>query len=150
MAQAAQIQPDEVLLRRLRSRGSTKEVPGRGLRVKPQQLRPRKKDHDGASYTRFPPTTPQNLLDQLRNQISPLNPEEWLVCWIRVQEVLELGISIVPDDEPDDRGHCLLDPELSATMGQWQQLAECTIGRIIDYSAAERVTKLSDLPGWED
>ena len=153
MAQAEQIRPDVILLRRLPPRGSTKEVPGRGRMVRPLLLRPRKKDHDGASYTRFPPTTPFSVLEQLRTQDLPTHladPEAWLVCWIRVQEVLDLGIGIVSDQKPYDRGHCLLDPEHSATKGQWQQLAECTIGRIIDYSAADHITKLSDLPGWED
>lgn len=151
MAQVEQILADEILLKRLPPNGSTKNVPNLGLGVRYQLLSPRiKKDPDGASYTRFPPTTPIDLLDQLRTQDGPKNPEGWLVCWIRVQEVLDLGIGIVPDDMPNDRGHCLLDPELSTEMGQWQQLAECTIGRIMGYAAAHRVRKPSDLPGWED
>ena len=149
MAQEVRIRPNEILLRRLRPQGSTTDVAGRCRRANSDALSPRKwVDHSGASYSRFPPTTPMHLLEQLRVPSPSSDPEDWLMCWIRAQEAMDLGMIIVADRKEHDPGHCLVDSKLGATKGMWKKLARQTFGRVIDYSAAMRIVTPSDLPGW--
>lgn len=162
MAEGVSIRPDEILLRRLPPplQESVTDEPGRGRRANSNKLGPRPgTDYDGASYSRFPPTSPSRILDLLRGldlrpEIS--DPETWLVCWIRVREAMDAGLIVIDDPDPgkSDSGHCFIDSEPGATKSKkkkmWQDLSKCTFGRVFDYSAAQQIIMPRDLPGWED
>lgn len=160
MAEGATIQPDDILLRRLPppQQEAVTDEPGRGRRANSNKLGPRpRKDFDGASYSRFPPTSPLRILDLLYSQKLPpelSDPKTWLVCWIRAREAMDIGLILTHDPDPpeSDPGHCFIDSEPDVTKGKakrmWKRLADRTFGRVFDYSTAERIITPSDLPGW--
>ena len=160
MAEGATIQPDDILLRRLPppQQEAVTDEPGRGRRANSNKLGPRPgTDYDGASYSRFPPTSPLRILDLLRGQdLRPeiSDPETWLVCWIRVREAMDVGLTVTHDRNPprSDPGHCFIDSDPGAAKSKkkrmWKDLSEYTFGRVFDYSTAQKIISPSDLPGW--
>ena len=109
MSEAEAIGSVEVILRRIPPStidlDSTKSRhPEPGYRATSPRLST-KPGEQGLSCSRLRQTSPQELLNQLSQD--EIDPEGWLVCRIRVQDVLALGLEVihVPIDGRDS-GHC--------------------------------------------
>ena len=46
----------------------------------------------------------------LRHQAN--DPDKFCVVWLRVSELNDLGLTVIPDDDPNNPGHCLI-PEFT-------------------------------------
>lgn len=142
------IAPNEVLLRRLTAHpDSIQDVPGRGKRATSFSLRALPGE-SGASCSRFPPTSPRQLLDQLRQQGK--DPSKWSVCWFTAAEATSLGLDVVPCRTADDEGHCELRIPAGSTVSKraWSRLAERTVNRVLSYADTDSVSNPDQLSGW--
>ncbi len=103
------IDDDEVLLRRIppstESFQSTCERGDGGLRASSAMLKTiTKQGEEHLSCSRLRITSPQALLDDLRNDGK--DPHGWHVCEFRVSDVTELGLEIAFTPTDRDPGHC--------------------------------------------
>lgn len=150
MESTTELGDETVLVRRLPPDPSTVvQVPDLGPRASSRAVKPRKGEA-GSSWSAFPPTTPENLLDLLRSD--GRSPESWNFCWLCVGEARGLGLQVVRSPTDQDAGHCEIQvPESMSKCQQerrWKLLAERTLGRVGDYSMARAITAHDDLPGW--
>jgi hypothetical protein len=95
----------EFILRRIHKDRCSETEP---TRVFPTGFSPNKADTDGLSvFLEVEGTTPDAVADGAKN------PHDWYVVRIPVQVVLDLGLTLAPDDDPaGPPGHMVI-PELS-------------------------------------
>ena len=106
-----EISDDDVLLRRLPPNrdGFVSMTPreGGGHRATSAFMSVRSGER-GGSCSQLAITSPQDLLEQLRNQGK--DPSDWHVCRIFVRDVRALGLQVVPAPTDIDPGHCEIRP----------------------------------------
>jgi hypothetical protein len=127
MADAGDISSDEVILKRVKrdSPNCVQLLPSGVQRATSFAIRNRPGEV-GSSCSRLCLTSPRKLLDLVRLQ--DLDPDDFLVCRIRVADVRELRLDVIALETNDDAGHC----EIRATAQQsfspkiWSRLAKTT------------------------
>ena len=117
---------DEILLRRVPDRPDQTKQIGSHRGATSFAIRPRKGEL-GPSFSLASITSPKQLLSYLEPH---QNPDEWLVCALRVEAIWEIGWAVVvtPDRACKDPGHCEIRPgaEISFSRELWKKLSQHT------------------------
>ncbi len=127
MTDAGEVSPDEVILKRVKRHrpDCTHPLPGGGLRGTSYSIKERP-DEIGSSCSRLCLTSPRKVLDLVR--LHDLDPDEFLVCCIRVADVRDLQLDVIALPTKEDAGHCEIRPSPHQPFSKtiWSKLAKKT------------------------
>ena len=122
-------EPGEFILRRVKKgnpncvvqrQDGSRRATGFSIQPKP--------DEQGPSWTHKDITSPRTLLDQVKQNVPPQNPDDYYVCELAIAEVRRAGLRIHDCPTEIDAGHCEIRPSASDWVSKsvWSKLAKET------------------------